>query len=91
MSELLFDNDSGTADAGRTPVILGTRSAVWTPLPRLGLDAQVVGAADLPGSGQWVSKPHTVVAFGLFYFGLLAASKLGGWRLPGKPVVMRNG
>ena len=69
----------------------GVFITTFVPLPRLGLDAQVVGAADLPGSGQWVSKPHTVVAFGLFYFGLLAASKLGGWRLPGKPVVMRNG
>ena len=60
------------------------------PLPRLGLSGTVVAAADLPGSGEWVDKPHTVVAFGLLYFGVLAISKLRGWTLPGKPVVMRN-
>lgn len=70
--------------------LIGVFIATFLPLPRLGLDAQVVAAADLPGSGAWVDRPHTVVAFGLFYFGLMAASKLLGWRLPGKPVVLRN-
>ncbi|GHB95282.1 hypothetical protein [Thermomonas carbonis] len=60
------------------------------PLPRLGLTSTVVAAADLPGSGEWVDKPHTVVAFGLLYFGVLAISKLRGWTLPGKPVSLRN-
>ncbi|MBK9668647.1 MAG: hypothetical protein IPO74_01135 [Thermomonas sp.] len=41
-------------------------------------------------AAAWVDRPHTVVAFGLSYFGLMAASKLLGWRLPGKPVVLRN-
>lgn len=53
-------------------------------LPRLGLTPEVVAAADLPGSGEWVERPHTVVAFGLLYFGLLATSKFRRWRLPGK-------
>ena len=70
--------------------LVGVFITTFLPLPRLGLDAQVVAAADLPGSGAWVNKPHTVVAFGLFYFGLMATSKLLGWRLPGKPVVLRN-
>lgn len=52
------------------------------PLPRLGLDRAVVAAADLPGSGQWVDRPHTVVAFGLVYFALLSVSKARGWKLP---------
>ena len=47
------------------------------PLPRLGLGVDVVAAAQLPGSGEWVDKPHTVVAFGLLYFGALATAK---WR-----------
>ena len=70
--------------------LIGVFITTFLPLPRLGLDAQVVAAADLPGSGAWVDRPHTVVAFGLSYFGLMAASKLLGWRLPGKPVVLRN-
>lgn len=70
--------------------LIGVFITTFLPLPRLGLDAQVVAAADLPGSGAWVDRPHTVVALGLFYFGLMAASKLLGWRLPGKPVVLRN-
>ena len=69
----------------------GVFVTLFLPLPRLGLDAGVVAAADLPGSGEWVDKPHTVVAFGLIYFAVLATGKLRGWRLPGKPVVVRNG
>jgi len=69
----------------------GVFVTLFLPLPRLGLDAGVVAAADLPGSGEWVDKPHTVVAFGLIYFSVLATSKLRGWRLPGKPVVLRRG
>jgi hypothetical protein len=68
----------------------GVFATLMLPVPRLGLTGDVVAAADLPGSGEWVDKPHTVVAFGLLYFGVLAASKLRGWRLPGKPVVLGN-
>ena len=69
----------------------GVFATLMLPLPRLGLTGDVVAAADLPGSGEWVDKPHTVVAFGLIYFAVLATGKLRGWRLPGKPVVVRNG
>lgn len=69
----------------------GVFITMMLPLPRLGLGADVVAAARLPGSGEWVDKPHTVVVLGLLYFGVLATAKLRGWRLPGKPVVIRNG
>ena len=69
----------------------GVFATLMLPLPRLGLTGDVVAAADLPGSGEWVDKPHTVVAFGLIYFAVLATGKLRGWRLPGKPVAVRNG
>lgn len=71
--------------------LCGVFVTLMLPLPRLGLDADIVAAARLPGSGEWVDKPHTVVAFGLLYFGVLATAKLRGWRLPGKPVVIRKG
>lgn len=70
--------------------LCGVFLTMMLPLPRLGLDAGVVAAAELPGSGEWVEKPHTVVAFGLLYFGLMATSKLRGWRLPGKPAATRG-
>ncbi|MEG3048762.1 MAG: hypothetical protein RR792_01045 [Thermomonas sp.] len=70
--------------------LCGVFVTMMLPLPRLGLTGDVVAAAHLPGSGEWVDKPHTVVAFGLLYFGLMATSKLRGWRLPGKPTVLRN-
>lgn len=69
----------------------GVFATLMLPVPRLGLTGDVVAAADLPGSGEWVDKPHTVVAFGLLYFAVLATGKLRAWRLPDKPVVVRNG
>lgn len=42
------------------------------PLPRFGLDADVVAQLHLPGSGLWIEKPHTIIAGGFVYFGLLA-------------------
>jgi len=60
----------------------GVFATVMLPIPRLGLGPSVVAAANLPGSGLWVDKPHTVVAFGLVYFGLLAVAKARRWRLP---------
>ena len=48
---------------------------VILPLPRFGLEADVVAQLHLPGSGQWIEKPHTVIAGGFVYFGLLAWMK----------------
>lgn len=39
------------------------------PLPRLGLGADVVAQLGLPGSGEWIERPHTAVAgMALYYF-----------------------
>ena len=51
---------------------------VLLPLPRLGLQPDVVAQLGLPGSGLWVEKPHTVIAFGLLYFATLAWMKWYG-------------
>lgn len=40
------------------------------PLPGLGLTPEIVAGFQLPGSGTWVEKPQTVLAFGFLYFGL---------------------
>ncbi|MBN8480097.1 MAG: hypothetical protein J0L88_00730 [Xanthomonadales bacterium] len=52
--------------------LLGVFVTVMVPLPRLGITADVVPRLGLSGSGLWVEKPHTVIAFGAIYFGLLA-------------------
>jgi hypothetical protein len=60
----------------------GVMATVFLPVPRLGLDHRVVAEADLPGGGLWVEQPQTVVAFGAFYFGVMAIARLRDWRLP---------
>jgi hypothetical protein len=51
------------------------------PVPELGITMH--GAAyGIPGSGEWVSHPHTVIAAGFLYFTLLAVTELveqPGW------------
>jgi hypothetical protein len=42
------------------------------PVPQFGIDASVVAKLHLPGSGVWVDEPQRVIAFGAFYFGVLA-------------------
>jgi hypothetical protein len=42
------------------------------PLPRLALTPDTVARLELPGSGSFVEEPHTVMAFGVLYFGILA-------------------
>lgn len=60
----------------------GVFATTLLPVPQLGIDAEVVAQLGLPGGGLWVDQPHTVIAFGVFYFGLLAWSKWRGWSLP---------
>lgn len=55
--------------------LAGVALTVTTPLPRLGLDAATVAVLGLGAGGVWQEQPHTVLAFGLFYFGLLAMIK----------------
>lgn len=45
------------------------------PLPRLGLSPDVVATLGIAGSGVWVESPHRLMAFGVLYFGALAAAK----------------
>jgi hypothetical protein len=40
------------------------------PLPGFGLTDEVIAGFALPGSGTWVEKPQSVLAFGCLYFGL---------------------
>lgn len=62
--------------------ILGVLATVLLPLPRLGMTETAQAQFALPGSGLWIEQPHRVIAFGAFYFGVLAWSKLAGWRGP---------
>lgn len=62
--------------------LAGAFVTVFVPLPRLGITPAVVARLDLPGGGLWVDRPHTVVAFGALYFGLLAWTKARDLRLP---------
>ena len=57
--------------------LAGVFATSLLPLPRLGLQPDVVAQLGLPGKGLWVERPHTVIAFGALYFGALAALK---WR-----------
>ena len=52
--------------------VIGVFITVVLPLPRLGISAEVVPQLGLSGRGLWVEQPHTVIAFGVLYFGLLA-------------------
>ena len=41
---------------------------VLLPLPRLGITEAVLPQLDLPGSGEWIERPHIAVAGMAFYF-----------------------
>ena len=62
--------------------LLGAFATTLLPVPRLGINADIVNGLDLPGSGLWISEPHRVVAFGVIYFGILAWTKSTGSRMP---------
>jgi hypothetical protein len=50
------------------------------PIPPLGITRPVVHALHLPGSGEWISHPQKVIAFGFLYFLATAISELFGHR-----------
>jgi hypothetical protein len=57
-------------------------AGVLLPLPRLGLNVEVVTMLHLPGEGLWIEQPHTVVVSGMLYFAACAWSKWAyrpGW------------
>ncbi len=58
--------------------LAGAFLTVFMPVPRLGMNRAVVADAGLPGGGLWVSQPQTVIAFGAFYFAVLALTKARG-------------
>ena len=45
------------------------------PLPRFGMTAAFVASLHLDGSGEWDTRPHTVLAFGVLYFAIQAWAK----------------
>jgi hypothetical protein len=68
--------------------LLGVFATVILPLPRLGITADVTPHLGLTGSGLWIEQPHTVIAFGTLYFGVLAA--LGARQAMAAAEVPRN-
>lgn len=48
--------------------LFGVALTLLLPLPRLGVQPDVVAALDLPGTGVWIDEPHRVLAFGVVYF-----------------------
>lgn len=68
----------GLAGASTLFFLLAVFAALLLPLPKLGLDRHGRHYG-IPGSGEWVSQPHTAIAAAALYFGLLALAKLLGW------------
>jgi len=58
--------------------LLAVPAALFLPLPELGLTRHGRHYG-VPGSGAWVSQPHTAIAAAVIYFGLLALAKLLAW------------
>ncbi|MDH3901395.1 MAG: hypothetical protein OEU51_10160 [Gammaproteobacteria bacterium] len=50
-------------------------ATLFLPVPEFGITRHG-SAYGIPGGGEWVSNPHTVISAGFLYFGLLAATKL---------------
>ena len=55
--------------------LLGVFATLFMPVPELGITRHG-SAYGIPGSGEWVSNPHTVIAAGFLYFGMLAITEL---------------
>ena len=52
--------------------VIGAIATVVLPLPALGITPDVIRSMHLPGSGEWIDRPYTVLAFGTLYFGVQA-------------------
>ena len=46
------------------------------PVPKFGITSAVRASQDLPGSGEWISHPEKVIAFGFLYFLFTGISEL---------------
>ena len=69
-------------------------ATVFLPLPEFGITRHGSAYGISGSSGVWVTDPHTGIAAGLLYFGLLAATKLveqpTWWRNLGRYTARRN-
>ena len=52
--------------------VLGALATVMLPLPALGITPDFVASMHLSGSGEWIERPQTVLAFGFLYFAVQA-------------------
>jgi len=57
--------------------VFGAALTAKLPLPRLGMTPVFVASLHLTGSGEWIERPWTGLAFGALYFALLAWTKYG--------------
>ena len=58
--------------AGVGAYLLGAFATVMLPLPPLGITPEFIESMHLTGSGEWIDRPYTVLAFGAFYFAVQA-------------------
>lgn len=58
--------------------LLAVFATLFLPMPEFSVTAHGHDYG-IPGSGEWVSHPHIVMAAGFLYFSLLGFSKLKGW------------
>jgi hypothetical protein len=52
--------------------VFGALITAVLPLPALGVKPEFVASMHLSGSGVWIERPQTVLAFGLLYFAIQA-------------------
>jgi hypothetical protein len=52
--------------------LVGAFATVMLPLPALGITPDFIRSMHLPGSGEWIDRPYTVLAFGALYFSVQA-------------------
>jgi len=56
-----------TWSASCATYVLGALATVMLPLPALGITPAFVASMHLSGSGEWIERPQTVLAFGFLY------------------------
>lgn len=70
---------------GMATYVSGAALTAVLPIPPWGIDAAARAGADFVGSGLWVEQPQVPLAFGSFYFAVLALGKTfwdGHWPIP---------
>jgi hypothetical protein len=55
--------------------LVGAFATAILPLPALGITPAFINSMHLTGSGEWIERPYTVLAFGALYFGIQAWAK----------------